>query len=130
MKAQLLSIQLHSIHSIMWLSQSLTEHKYIVEPFLTSRLHAFEAAGWHGSQHDIIARCQQRELMHISRDALAGVLGVTGERGTRIEGVRCIDLRRHDERALYGSIPGAQQVSCLASTLDCFLHAAVLDTSG
>ncbi len=51
----------------------------------------------------------QRELMHISRDALAGVLGVTGERGTRIEGIRCIDLRRHDERALYGSIPGAER---------------------
>ena len=48
----------------------------------------------------------QRELKHISRDALAGVLGVTGERRTRIEGVRMLDIRRHDERALYGSIPG------------------------
>lgn len=48
--------------------------------------------------------------MHISRDALAGVLGVTGERGMRIEGVRCLDLRRHDERTLYGSIPGAEQL--------------------
>ena len=48
----------------------------------------------------------QRELKQISRDALAGVLGVTGERGVRIEGVRVLDIRRHDERALYGSIPG------------------------
>ncbi len=48
----------------------------------------------------------QRELKHISRDALAGVLGLTGERRTRIEGVRMLDIRRHDERALYGSIPG------------------------
>ncbi len=60
----------------------------------------------------------QRELMHISRDALAGVLGVTGERGTRIEGIRCIDLRRHDERALYGSIPG-KVLMHVASTLSC-----------
>ena len=57
--------------------------------------------------------------MHLSRDALAGVLGVTGERGMRIEGVRCIDLRRHDERTLYGSIPGAEKVYCLASAQGC-----------
>ena len=67
----------------------------------------------------------QRDLMHISRDALAGVLGVTGERGTRIEGIRCIDLRRHDERALYGSIPGADPMH-LACTPNCLLHAPVL----
>ena len=53
----------------------------------------------------------QRELKHISRDALAGVLGLTGERRTRIDGVRMLDIRRHDERALYGSIPGLADLS-------------------
>lgn len=51
----------------------------------------------------------QRELRHVSRDALAGMLGLIGERGTRTEGVRVLDIRRHDERSLYGSIPGAAQ---------------------
>ena len=50
----------------------------------------------------------QRELKHISRDALAAVLGVAGERGAvHAEGVRVLDVRRHDECVLYGSIPGA-----------------------
>ena len=79
-------------------------------------------------RNDAGAGCMQRELMHISRDALAGVLGVTGERGTRIEGIRCIDLRRHDERALYGSIPGSDLMD-MASTLHHFLYAADLDKS-
>ena len=50
----------------------------------------------------------QRELKHISRDGLAAVLGVAGERGARTEGVRVLDVRRHDECVLYGSIPGAE----------------------
>ena len=62
----------------------------------------------------------QRELRHISREALAGVLGVTGERGTRIEGVRCIDVRRHDERTLYGSIPGADRALSCTFAWGCF----------
>ena len=49
----------------------------------------------------------QREPKQISRDALAALLGVAGERGARAEGVRVLDVRRHDECVLYGSIPGA-----------------------
>ena len=49
----------------------------------------------------------QREPKQISRDALAALLGVAGERGVRAEGVRVLDVRRHDECVLYGSIPGA-----------------------
>ncbi len=48
----------------------------------------------------------QANLRYIGRDGLAAVLGVLGERSTRAEGVRVLDIRRHDERALYGSIPG------------------------
>ncbi|CAK0784964.1 hypothetical protein CVIRNUC_008169 [Coccomyxa viridis] len=53
---------------------------------------------------------QQREPKQISRDALAALLGVAGERGARAEGVRVLDVRRHDECVLYGSIPGTVHV--------------------
>lgn len=43
----------------------------------------------------------------LSRDATAALLGLTGPAGVRADAF-VLDLRRHDERALYGSIPGTK----------------------
>ncbi len=53
---------------------------------------------------------EQADLRYIGRDALGGLLGLVGERGGRLEGSRVLDIRRHDERTLYGSIPGAARL--------------------
>ena len=53
-----------------------------------------------------LCSARQADLRYIGRDALGGLLGLVGERGGRVEGTRVLDLRRHDERTLYGSIPG------------------------
>jgi len=45
----------------------------------------------------------------LSRDATAALLGLTGPAGVRADAF-VLDLRRHDERALYGSIPGTKHV--------------------
>jgi hypothetical protein len=57
----------------------------------------------------------QANLRYIGRDGLAAALGLLGERATRVEGVRVLDIRRHDERALYGSIPGEKAASGAAT---------------
>ncbi|BDA48044.1 probable thiosulfate:glutathione sulfurtransferase at C-terminar half [Coccomyxa sp. Obi] len=56
------------------------------------------------------AALQQANLKYIGRDGLALALGLLGERATRLDGVRVLDIRRHDERSLYGSIPGTVHV--------------------
>lgn len=54
----------------------------------------------------MVVICLQANLKYIGRDALAALLGLLGERSARVDGTRILDIRRHDERALYGSIPG------------------------
>ncbi|KAK9829026.1 hypothetical protein WJX72_003487 [[Myrmecia] bisecta] len=51
----------------------------------------------------------QVDLNFINRDALAVLLGLAGPLSRRVP-VRVLDIRRHDERALYGSIPGTLHV--------------------
>jgi hypothetical protein len=40
------------------------------------------------------------------------LLGLAGEGGRRCDAARVLDVRRADERALYGSIPGARRSGC------------------
>jgi len=47
----------------------------------------------------------QANLEYINRDALAYLLGLV-EGGPREPKALVIDLRRHDERSMYGKIPG------------------------
>ena len=49
--------------------------------------------------------CAQVHLKYINRDAVAALLGLAGPQ-VHTRPVPVIDLRRHDERTLYGSIPG------------------------
>ena len=106
---------LHQQHGIFWLSA------YGAVPGGTRCRRVCSSAvgckGWAADSTPCSAHAAaQRELKHISRDALAAVLGVAGERGARAEGVRVLDVRRHDERVLYGSIPGAAR-KCQSSWL-------------
>ena len=48
----------------------------------------------------------QADLRYIGRDGLAVWLGLVGLLDQRLPTLRLIDVRRHDERALYGSLPG------------------------
>lgn len=66
----------------------------------------------------------QANLKYVGRDGLALALGLLGERSTRLDGVRVLDIRRHDERALYGSIHGESTLPQLASTHECMLAPA------
>ena len=53
----------------------------------------------------------QSDLRFINRDALALLLGQAAEGGVVHAPAAClIDVRRSDERALYGSIKGAQHI--------------------
>mmetsp|Transcript_15084 Transcript_15084/g.45563 ORF Transcript_15084/g.45563 Transcript_15084/m.45563 type:complete len:356 (-) Transcript_15084:398-1465(-) len=59
------------------------------------------------------ARAQaQAELRFINRDAVSVLVGHTtsGGGGSGPDGALLLDLRRHDERSLYGSIPAAHHV--------------------
>lgn len=48
----------------------------------------------------------QAEQHFINRDAVAGILGHV-DVGCLPQQALVLDVRRHDERALYGSIPGS-----------------------
>ncbi|KAK9843460.1 hypothetical protein WJX81_004052 [Elliptochloris bilobata] len=52
----------------------------------------------------------QADLRYIGRDALAVLLGLAGDGAPRCEAACVLDVRRSDERALYGSIPGTVHV--------------------
>ncbi len=49
----------------------------------------------------------QADLRYIGRDALAVLLGLAGDGAPRCEAACVLDVRRSDERALYGSVMGA-----------------------
>jgi len=65
-----------------------------------------------GALADCVRRAAQTDLRYIGRDALAVLLGLAGEGGRRCDAARVLDVRRADERALYGSIPGARRRAC------------------
>ena len=52
----------------------------------------------------------QAHLRYISRDALAVLLGLAGAHNEHAAPAAVLDLRRYDERALYGSIPGTRHI--------------------
>ena len=52
----------------------------------------------------------QADLRYIGRDALAVLLGLTGDGAAACDAACVLDVRRHDERALFGSIPGASKL--------------------
>ena len=54
------------------------------------------------------ANLLQAEQQFINRDAVAAVLGHV-DVGCPPQQAVVLDIRRHDERALYGSIPGMNQ---------------------
>ena len=51
----------------------------------------------------------QAEQHFINRDAVAGILGHV-DVGCMPQQALVLDIRRHDERTLYGSIPGSRTV--------------------
>lgn len=53
----------------------------------------------------------QADLRYIGRDALAVLLGVADDGAPRCDAACVLDVRRGDERALYGSITGASRGS-------------------
>ena len=57
-----------------------------------------------GHPASLSVRCAQQ---HLSRDATAALLGVGGSAAVAVKAV-VLDLRRHDERALYGYIQGTR----------------------
>lgn len=52
----------------------------------------------------------QANLRYINRDALAVLLGLAGAPNENAAPAAVLDLRRYDERALFGSIPGTRHV--------------------
>ena len=52
----------------------------------------------------------QANLKYINRDAVAALLGIADDAPQTSNKVLVIDLRRHDERTFYGTIPGASLV--------------------
>ena len=56
---------------------------------------------------EVICACVQADLRYIGRDALAVLLGAADDGAPRCESACVLDVRRGDERALYGSITGA-----------------------
>lgn len=60
----------------------------------------------------LVAMQAQAELRFINRDAVSVLVGHTtsGGGGSGPDGALLLDLRRHDERSLYGSIPAAHHV--------------------
>lgn len=61
---------------------------------------------------------EQADLRYIGRDALAVLLGLAGDGAAACDAACVLDVRRNDERALYGSIPGASGVLSSCSLLE------------
>ena len=75
---------------------------------------AASSAARHGCRVETACWLLQADLHFIDRDALAALLGHV-DVGAGVRDVTVLDLRRDDERALYGTIPGKLQP--LACTL-------------
>ncbi len=52
----------------------------------------------------------QANLRYINRDALAVLLGLAGTASPAAPPSAVLDIRRYDERTLYGSIPGTKHI--------------------
>jgi len=65
-----------------------------------------------------LANVLQAEQTFINRDAVAAVLGHV-DVGCPPQQAVVLDIRRHDERAMYGSIPGVSNSPLFASCLCC-----------
>ena len=53
----------------------------------------------------------QAEKKFINRDAVAAILGHV-DAGCPPQEAIVLDIRRHDERSMYGSIPGVANMPC------------------
>ena len=74
------------------------------KPLLIRRTHPASAA-------------PQANLRYINRDALAVLLGLAGSTNPGVPPGAVLDIRRYDERTLYGSIPGTKHIPGAVQTV-------------
>ncbi len=62
---------------------------------------------------------RQANLRYINRDALAVLLGLAGSAAPAVPSSTVLDIRRYDERTLYGSIPGTKHIPGASHNTPC-----------